>query len=346
MTRHVSADMLARYREGDVSRRRAARIGTHLSGCASCASVSSGLAAVSSTLAAVRLPAIPEHLATRLSSALAAEAIARSAASPRAAGVPGTDPVPAGPSAPARIPGRPDLPERAGRSRSPRARSLRARWSSPLTLRLLAAAGAVVVVAGGGYAAVHQIDSGSGTSGSGTSGSAGHSNAGRSRPAAGRAFNSARAPAFTLPYRQNGTVHTASAIHSGFNFARATLAAQVRADISSVGITSLHHAAASSTPATGSPEPATPAPTAPTQPVPSGEQFDGVSVLTLEGCISLVAAGREVLLVDLARYQGEPATVIVTAESPAARTFLVAVVGRTCSASHSDIITSATVPAS
>jgi len=52
-----------------------------------------------------------------------------------------------------------------------------------------------------------------------------------------------------------------------------------------------------------------------------------------------------VLLVELARYRGTPATVIVTARSADSHTLDVTVVARTCSAAHADVITRLTIPA-
>lgn len=322
MTRHVSADRLASYREGDVSRRRAVRISAHLSGCASCAGVNSDLAAVSSVLAGVRLPGIPDHLAARLQSALATEVTARAALSPgQAAGAGGSDPVTAGADAPAQTPGRPDLPERARHSRR-----RRTPWpSSPLMLRTLAAAGAVVVVAGGGYLAASRLSSVAGPA------STGGGAPGTHMPVRSGAAHSAPQPrSLGLPYHQNGINHTAETVQSTVDFTRATLASQVRRELASSSATYGRDV--------------TQAPIAGT--VGSGGQVGGVSVVTLEGCISLVAAGRDVLLVDVARYQGQPATVIVAAKSPSARTLYVFVVSRACSASDSDVISSVTIPAS
>jgi hypothetical protein len=326
MTRHVSADTLARYREGGVSRRKAARISAHLSGCADCTGVNSDLAAVSSVLAGVRLPVMPDHLAARLQGALATEAAARADRSPaQAAGARGSDAVAAdamtagttvGAEAPARIPGRPDLPERARRSRRPP-------LSSPLVLRSQAAAGAVVILAGGGYL----LASGSGSPISSTGRPAGGGG-----PLRGTARSGAVTPAFNLPYTQNGIAHTVSAIHSNINFAPATLARQVRRDVASGGTASLGTKVAHGT--------AVPSATT------SRRMIAGVSVLALEGCVSLVASGRDVVLVDVARYEGDPATVIVTKQAHAAQTLFVTIVGLACSASHSDVITSVTIPAS
>jgi hypothetical protein len=57
----------------------------------------------------------------------------------------------------------------------------------------------------------------------------------------------------------------------------------------------------------------------------------------LQGCVDKVAAGRTVLLVDVAKYQGLRATVIVVSSKAGGPAFIY-VVGAQCSAANSDII--------
>jgi hypothetical protein len=73
--------------------------------------------------------------------------------------------------------------------------------------------------------------------------------------------------------------------------------------------------------------------------VPSGgtQTFGNFSVANLDGCVNRIAAGNLVVLVDVARYQGSPAAVIVI--EAAARPLEVWVVGTGCSASRSDTLT-------
>src|SRR5437016_5680233 len=77
MTRHVDAETLARFRQGELSVRRGSRIRAHLAGCARCSDLNEDLAGVTTLLARVPPPPIPEHLAARIHSALAAEAARR-----------------------------------------------------------------------------------------------------------------------------------------------------------------------------------------------------------------------------------------------------------------------------
>src|SRR5258708_35462998 len=79
MTRHVGAETLARFRQGDLSPRRNARIRAHLGGCARCSDLNEDLAGVTTLLAGAQPPPIPEHLAARIQTALATEAARRGA---------------------------------------------------------------------------------------------------------------------------------------------------------------------------------------------------------------------------------------------------------------------------
>lgn len=312
MSRHVSADVLARYREDDLSSRKAARIRAHLTGCTTCTGTDSDLASVSGLLAATYPPPMPERLADRVQLAIARESAARAAGTPVLASDPSMAEA-AGETGPARIPGRPDLPERSGR----RAGRLRMpNPSSPLLLRGLAAAGAVVIVAGAGYL----LASGQTASTSSTAGSAAPKPSAQRNSAARIAMNPQ-----SLHYRRNGAIAIATAVASDVNFTPGSLAAQVRRQV------------ASSSPkfATGSPAAA-----------PNAEKitsFGGISIPKLEGCLTRVAAGRKVLLADVARYLGKPATIIVLQSMTAGNVFHVAIVGLACSASNADIITQAEV---
>jgi hypothetical protein len=112
---HVDAEVLALYAEGQLSRRRTARVRAHLSGCPECGATLAALAEVSTQLSYVPAAAMPAVVAARLDAALSAESAHRGAA-----------PAP----------------------RPPR----RPMWS-PGALRILAATGVAVVLAGGvGYA--------------------------------------------------------------------------------------------------------------------------------------------------------------------------------------------------
>lgn len=122
---HPDSEVLAEFRAGLITGRRGARISAHLAACDRCTGVCDQLAEISTLLAAVPAAAMPDAVARRIESALAAEAVQR------------------------------DSSERAVDPRSPdRATSPppRRRWEFRLVaLRVLAPAAAVVLLAAGGY---------------------------------------------------------------------------------------------------------------------------------------------------------------------------------------------------
>jgi len=338
--RHVSAEVLALYREGAVSARRATGIESHLSGCSRCAGIISDLANVSALLTATHLPPMPDVLVVRIQTAIASESVLRAASNPaqatrtQAAGAAAASGAGAGPTGAGaagagevgaagreHIPGRPDLPERAGRG----ARRFRMpRLSSPALLRTLAVTGAVVIVAGGGFLLANSQTA------SETSAGSGQRTAAPRRPSVSNvpaAHGRANGPIYAS-YRLNGKVVTTNAIASHTNFTRASLASQVRRDVASSsilaqGFTGSHAGG----------------------PAPTKSTVGGVSLSKLEGCLNRVAAGRKVLLANVARYVGRPATVIVL-KSLTAGVLDVTIVGLSCSASNSDVISRTTVPTS
>ena len=123
---HVDADALAEFRAGLITGRHGAKIAAHLAGCDRCAALDGQLAGVSALLASVPAPVMPEYVAQRLDTVLAAEVASR------------------------------NDPERAGRQPSPdtaasprRAGPRRFRLPSLRVLTPVAAAAAVILAAGG-----------------------------------------------------------------------------------------------------------------------------------------------------------------------------------------------------
>jgi hypothetical protein len=72
--------------------------------------------------------------------------------------------------------------------------------------------------------------------------------------------------------------------------------------------------------------------------------FGNIPVSLLQGCVNRIDAGEMVLLVEVARYRGRPATVIVT-DVTVIGPAQIWVVGTGCSASRSDVLTHATMAA-
>src|SRR5436190_14012759 len=152
---HLDTDVLAEFRAGLITGRRGARIGAHLAGCGRCTALDEQLAGVSSLVASVPAPAMPDSVARRLDMVLAAEVAQRDTAQREAV-----------------------LQDRAERADGDSARESPAprrpggnRGFRLLALRVLAPAAAVVVLAAGGYG-LSRINLGSST-GSSASTSAG-----------------------------------------------------------------------------------------------------------------------------------------------------------------------------
>jgi len=138
-----------------------------------------------------------------------------------------------------------------------------------------------------------------------------------------------------LRYQHDGREGSITPISTGTNFTAAGLGSQVAAEVRKYGAGFTKTGPNAQSPAhSGAASPAA---------VP-GEQlgtFADVPVASLRGCVSRIAAGSLVLLVDVARYRGAPATVIVT-EAGETGSMQIWVVGSGCSASRSDVLQHAT----
>lgn len=284
---------------------KAARISAHLSDCPECADVYSGLAGVSQLLASVQVPSMPEMLSQRVQAAIADEAGQRVARTP-APMLAGGD---LGRSV-AMNPGRP------GPARRPR---IRAWSSSPLLLRGLAAAGVIVLLVGGGILLANQRGTGPSTS----AGARKAAEPARSRPGTAAVGSTALA---RLRYQQGAETKYTSAMTSRVNYTKADLPAGIRqvvADKAQLTVPRMNINTSA----------------APSEP---SHQLNHTTVGELESCLSTVAAGRTVLLVEVARYLGVPATIIVF--DPVSDAFDVIVVGEACGSANPDIITTLAVP--
>lgn len=215
---------------------------------------------------------------------------------------------------PATETGRRDLPARRHR------KAAQGGWHLPglsvLGTRLVAAAGAIVVVTAGSYELATHV-------GSSVSGS----------PSSGRAAVPAPAQEMSLgpvvSYGQPGAQHAVHAVVSSTNFVSTGLRTQV---ISAVHAAEARGASAAQPPGTA----AGPSSTLQSNAAGSATSSSG-TVTRLAGCIGLLASGRDILLVDLAKFEGRPATIIVaaaTAASPAEAW----VVGSSCSATSADVL--------
>jgi hypothetical protein len=301
MTRHVSNERLARFRDGGLRRAAARRVEAHLDGCARCRDAEHALDRLPALLAATEVPQLPAHLAARIETALATESAHRAAGSPSMRG------------------SGPELPRSTARTRS------RVRMPVP-ALRILAAAGVIVVIGGGGYELISHV---SGTDAGTSSGSSAASGA---LPSANGPINSAGSrplvpgvaggPAFrpSVRYQRDGHLATIRPVQTSTNYRRGQLSQQVTAALAQSRAAPRIH----------------PGRSAGTSPEAAG-RLSAAQLGQLAGCLSRVAAGRTVVLADVARFGGAPATVIVTAargHAPAQ----IWVVGPGCSRSASDVL--------
>jgi hypothetical protein len=215
---HLDTDVLAEFRAGLIAGRRGARIASHLASCDRCTARDDQLAGMSMLLASVPAPALPDHVAQRLDTVLAAEAARR------------------------------DNPERArgdgaGKSAAP-ARPAGHRGFPPWTWRVLVPAGAAVVLAAGGFG-LSQIAQGpkSQSSAATAGGAAQATRAAKSAAASSRAHAPVTSPiggAVPRPLRMtpaNFVVTTSST-----NFVRVTLKQQVEADLRASAASPATHA--------------------------------------------------------------------------------------------------------
>jgi hypothetical protein len=178
---HPDSEVLAEFRAGLITGRHGARISAHLATCEHCAGRCDQLTEISALLAAVPAPAMPDAVAQRLETVLAAE-VAKRDSSERAVD--------------------PRAPDRASLDRSGNPPPRR-HWAFRLVaLRLLAPAAAVVLLAAGGFGLSRIGSSSPGSEASESSASA-RSAAVRptagARPAAGSASRSGALPAVAAP---------------------------------------------------------------------------------------------------------------------------------------------------
>ncbi len=219
---HLDTDVLAEFRAGLITGRRGARITAHLGGCERCTALDDQLAGVRSLLASVPAPTLPDSVAQRLDTVLAAEVAQRHAAGRAAA---------RGEAAPA------DQAERAGgdgtrESPAPR-RPGGNRGFRLLALRVLAPAAAVVVLGAGVYGLSH-LNLGSSSSSAASSTAGGAVRSASSVPAGAESAGHVNAPA-AAPSKgavPRGIARAGFSVVAGQrNLTQANLAQQVRAEL-------------------------------------------------------------------------------------------------------------------
>ena len=189
-----------------------------------------------------------------------------------------------------------------------------------------------MIIAGAGLLLAQGQSSQNGSSSG--SGSAGHRAA---RPLApnrsvqasgtGAGYSGVNSPV-NLHYRLSGRIADARALTSGHDYNMRNMAPLIHKEVASTA--ELGKAAT---------------PGASQRPASAQGTFGGVRILTLTGCLTRLAAGRAILIADVARYLGQPATIVVLRPSANAHKLAIVVVRLTCSASSSEIIAQVTIPA-
>jgi hypothetical protein len=318
ITRHVSAETMAGFRQGELSRRKNSRISAHLAGCVRCRTLDESLAGVRTLLAGAQPPPIPEHLAARIQTALATEAASRVVRPVGSENGIGTAARGHGQRAGGQgwLPRLPGLP----------------RLGSRVALGSLAAAAAVLVVIGGMYEMTVSRGAGSGPN-IPAAGVPAHRTA---VPSAGNGIvepapsGSASGP--VLQYRHAGHQESVTPVTTDTDFTPNRLRTQVAEAIARYGAKTAGTA----------PNSMFGMPSVAAQPARPPIMFGNIPVSLLQGCVDRIDAGELVLLVDVARYRGTPATVIVTAVTVVGPD-QIWVVGTGCSGSSSDMMTHATM---
>jgi len=210
---HLDTDVLAEFRAGLITGRRGARITAHLGGCERCTALDEQLAGVRSLLASVPASAMPDSVALRLDTVLAAEVTQRDVVQENRAERADGDGARESPA-----------PRRRGGNRGFRL----------LTLRVLAPAAAVVVLAAGGYG-LSRANLGSSTGSSASAGSAAQGAAPTAAASAksGGSVNAPNAgPTRGAASRPEGITAAGITVVTGHaNLSHADLGQQVRAEL-------------------------------------------------------------------------------------------------------------------
>ncbi|HEY2522749.1 MAG TPA: hypothetical protein VGJ19_21740 [Streptosporangiaceae bacterium] len=298
---HVDAELLAELSAGLIDGKRATRIHAHLAGCQRCAQRSAALTEISTLLASVPSPRMPDDVVTRLNATLAQEAADR--------------------TAPAKVPARSSDQDTANSvvKFSRAAKGRRRGLTSPVAARAFAAAAAACVVAAGGYTAVQL------TSGSPTPNGPAAANGLSTPKHVSHGGGTARGPSTGGPHAAPFIPHTGTptsngpdkqlsfkVVDSGIDYRTASLGTQISTELNKVvALRSALH-------------------------TPSTKQYS---------CVSDVTGGTAPALVDAARFQGRPATIIALGHA-GNQVSQAWVVGASCSASDTDILEHVTLSTS
>ncbi len=315
MRGHADAATLAAFREELLSHRKAARVSAHLAACPRCAALDAQLAEVTVLLTHATAPPMPDTVTAAIEAALAAEAAARGPApvtAPSGTAAPGT----AGHNGTRGADGQDAARGAGGRRPSWAGRG----WSRP-ALRVATVAAAVAVIAGGGFTVAPLLYGSPAVNGANASGVAAPDASQEGRGLPRMSTGGIRSvPGGAAPSAVSGPVRVVS---SGTNYQPARLAAQASALLN-------EPAPNTHSPANLGPTPANP---------PSSTLFPD-----LQACVAHVAGAQHALLVDVARYDGHSAAIILLPAPPGGHPRAV-VVAPGCTANTAHVLATTTLPA-
>jgi hypothetical protein len=324
--RHPDTETLASLRAGLVSGFRGRRLKAHVARCARCAATGDELAAVSSFLASVPDPVLPQTFEQRITAAIAAEAATRTIAateSAHAATETGTAALsPAGADSGSsrqrtadKVPGG-RRPSATPPRRRPTLRFRPAIAFVPVVACLLAGFGYVLSNIGGSANSSSSSEFAASSSASAT-GEVPLAGPAVSKPDAGHQAQSAAGQASGFLVATSGT-----------RYRPGTLGAQVRAETNAKIYGSSLQPSPSNSASSTSGGGVVSAAASSTQ-IPTGFTYPSAALV---GCVLHLTNNHRPTLVDQATYQGRPAYVIAVSDH-------VWVVGRGCTKSHPELIT-------
>ena len=327
MRGHADAATLAAFREELLSARKAAQVSAHLAACPRCTALEAQLAEVTTMLNRATAPPMPEALTARIQAALATEAAARAADAPKLAAT-----VAAPGAATPGTPGHNGSQGTNGQDRTKRAARSRTGWRGHdrawLALRVAVVTAAVAVIAGGGYG-VAQLLTGSSTAVNSTAAGTGaapnikvkgpvkgpvpHVSAGGFNPVPGSSPGTGRSA------RSSTGTFAPLVISSGTNYRPASLGAQASTVLKQLTRNAVPTLAPTQNPASLFPD--------------------------LQSCLIHIANGQHPLLVDLAKYQGHPALIVVLPSTNGGQP-LAQAIAPGCTSTTANVLATATLPRS
>jgi hypothetical protein len=339
--RHPDTETLASLRTGLVRGFRRRRLAAHVARCARCQAVSDELAAVSSFLSAVPVPALPVSFERRITGALAAEAAARAATAHESAdaaagnGQPVLTPAGADPGG---VSGQDSAGRVPAPRRGPAAGRRRDRTDRFRPAMAFVPVVACLLLAGFGYL----LSNTGATAGPPILGPAAASASVPRTASSPSSFGfegpgSSAAPQIKkVPVHSGKIVRTPAATaspgvfitSSGTSYQAGTLRSQVSTELQSMGAYAAPPESASAT--GGASSPSAGASSTSTSNSDNGGGFFATTALA--GCVLHLTNNETPTFVDEATYQSEPVYVIAVPDH-------VWVVGRGCTASNPELIT-------